>query len=329
MVATMLLLGSIALAPGSRLQAQQSHLVVITGISGGPEYAQRFKEWSEKMIAGAERLGVAPGNIVWLSEEPPASAPYAVGPSRKEDVTRVLTELAGKAAPDDIVMVVLIGHGSALGGEARFNLPGPDLTATDYAHLLDKFPSQRVALVNAASASGDFITALSRKNRIIVTATRSGGEKNETVFGEYFAAAYATDVADADKDGTVSLLEAFDYARREVQRFYESDHRLQTEHAMLDDNGDGQGSREPNPMTGDGALARRFIFVDRSTAKIATADSTLAPLYADVRRLEGEIATLRARKDSLKADAYDAKLEELLVQLAEKNQAIKDREKSH
>src|SRR5581483_9637554 len=99
-----------------------------------------------------------------------------------------LTDLASKAAPDDIVMVVLIGHGSAQGTEARFNLPGPDLTATDYAHLLDKFPSQRVALVNAASASGDFIAALSKKNRIIVTATRSGGEKNETVFGEYFAA---------------------------------------------------------------------------------------------------------------------------------------------
>src|SRR5437764_1298218 len=94
-------------------------------------------------------------------------------------------------------------------------LPKPAAEAQQ-SHLVDKFPSQRVALVNAASASGDFIAALSKKNRIIVTATRSGGEKNETVFGEYFAAAYAGDVADADKDGTVSLLEAFEYARREV-----------------------------------------------------------------------------------------------------------------
>jgi hypothetical protein len=307
------------------LPAQQSHLVVISGISGGPEYAERFNEWAGKIITGAERLGVAPANIIWLSEEPAASAPYAVGASKKEEVSRVLGELAAKAAPDDIVLLVLIGHGSAQGSEARFNLPGPDLTATDYARLLDKFPSQRVAVVNAASASGDFIGPLSKKNRIIITATRSGGEKNETVFGEYFAAAYASDVADADKDGTVSLLEAFEYARREVQRFYETEHRIQTEHAMLDDNGDGQGSREPNPLTGDGALARRFVFLDRSAARVASGDSTLAPLYADVRRLEGEIATLRAHKDSLKADAYDAKLEELLVQLAEKNQAIKER----
>jgi hypothetical protein len=182
--------------------------------------------------------------------------------------------------------------------------------------------------VNAASASGDFVASLSRKNRVILTATRSSGEKNETVFAGYFVAAFAAEGGDADKDGKVSLLEAFEYARREVARFYETEHRIQTEHALLDDNGDGEGSREPNPAAGDGALARRFVLsgsVDRRMA--GSADSTLAPLFADVRQLEESVATLRARKDSIKTEVYEAQLEDLLVRLAEKNQAIREREK--
>jgi hypothetical protein len=170
---------------------------------------------------------------------------------------------------------------------------------------------------------------LSKKNRTIVTATRSGGEKNETVFADYFVRAYAAEGADTDKDGRVSVLEAFDYARREVARFYEGEHRIQTEHALLDDNGDGTGSREPNGAAGDGAVARRFVLVGGSAGRRVgdPADSALAPLYADARHLEEEIAALRAGKDSLKTDVYEARLEELLVKLAEKSQAIRDREK--
>jgi hypothetical protein len=155
--------------------------------------------------------------------------------------------------------VLLIGHGSAQGGEARFNLPGPDLTAADFGQLLARFSTQRVALVNAASASGDFVVALSAPNRTIITATRGASEKNETVFGGYFVKAFAGEVADTDKDGQVSLLEAFSYARREVERFYQSENRLQTEHALLDDNGDGEGSRDPDASATDGANARRFL----------------------------------------------------------------------
>jgi hypothetical protein len=315
---------------GAPLHAQQSHLVIISGISGGPEYAERFRGWVTQLIDAAEhRFSVPPANIVYLSEDPPKDVAYGVGPSTKEQIERTLGDLATKAAPDDVILVLLIGHGSAQGGEARFNIPGPDLTAKDYARLLDAFRSQRVALVNAASASGDFVAALSKKNRVIVTATRSGGEKNETVFGGYFVQAYAADGADSDKDGKVSLLEAFEYARREVARFYESEHRLQTEHALIDDNGDGQGSREPNLAAGDGSLARRFVLVGGSAGgRVAGGnDSTLAPLYAEVRKLEEQVATLRAKKDSMPADAYDQQLEQLLVKLAEQNQAIREKEK--
>ncbi|MBI4499765.1 MAG: hypothetical protein HY700_01265 [Gemmatimonadetes bacterium] len=320
---------SLTFLPGAPLQGQQSHLVIISGISGGPEYAERFRGWSTQLIDAAEhRLSIPAANIVYLSEDPPKGVPYATAASTKPEIERTLGDLAGKAAADDVVLVVLIGHGSTQGSEARFNIPGPDLTARDYARLLDRFPSQRVALVNAASASGEFVAALSKNNRAIVTATRSGGEKNETVFGGYFAQAFASDGADTDKDGKVSLLEAFEFARREVARFYESEHRLQTEHALIDDNGDGQGSREPDLASGDGALAKRFVLIGGSAGRrVASSDSILAPLYADVRKLEEQVATLRAKKDTMKPDVYDDQLEKLLVRLAETNQEIRQREK--
>jgi hypothetical protein len=310
------------------LRAQQSHVVIVSGIAGSPEHAERFRDWAGKMIAGVERMGVAPGQIVYLSDEPAGDTPYGIGPATRAGVEKTLGDLAAKAAPDDVILVLLIGHGSAQNGEARFNLTGPDITAKDLGRLLDKFPSQRVGVVNAASASGEFVAALSKKNRAIVTATRSGGEKNETVFAQYFVAAYGGEAADADKDGRVTLLEAFEYARKEVARFYESEHRIQTEHALLDDNGDGEGSREPNPAGGDGAVARRFV-VGASTGRVAQAgDSSLAPLYAEARKIEEDIATLRGKKESLKAEDYESRLEELLVKLAEKNAEIRGKEKA-
>jgi hypothetical protein len=318
-----------ALLGPTPLPAQETHVVIVSGIPGSPEHAERFREWSRKMIAGVERLGVAPEQIVYLSDEPAGDTPYAVGPATRAGIEKTLGDLAAKSAPDDVVLVVLIGHGSAQNGEARFNLSGPDMTAKELGRLLDKFPSQRVGVVNAASASGEFVAALSKKNRTIVTATRSGSEKNETVFAQYFVAAYAGDGADADKDGRITLLEAFEYARKEVTRFYESEHRIQTEHALIDDNGDREGSREPNPAAGDGAVARRFVIGASAAGRAAqTGDSTLAPLYAEARKIEEEIATLRGRKESLKADEYENRLEDLLVKLAEKNAEIRSKEKA-
>src|SRR5690606_33560037 len=129
------------------------------------------------------------------------------------------------------VLLVLIGHGSADGEGARINLSGPDLTAADLAGVLERFPTQAVVVANTASASGDFQEALAGRNRAVITATKSGLEGNAAVFGRFFTEAFAGEGADADKDGRTSVLEAFEYAQREVERFYESDGRLQTEHA--------------------------------------------------------------------------------------------------
>ena len=186
-----------------------------------------------------------------------------------------------------------------------------------------------LALVNCASASGPFINDLSGPNRVIVTATKSDMERNQTRFANYFVQAYAGDVADADKDGRVSVLEAFDYARREVVRAYESENHLLTEHAQLDDNGDHKGTATPDAKSEEGALARRVFLGGRAgsvaaAARGASNDPRVAALEREKDSIETRIDSLRRRKASMDSTAYEKALEDLLVQLAEKNKAIRD-----
>jgi hypothetical protein len=184
-------------------------------------------------------------------------------------------------------------------------------------------------VVNAASASGEWVKALSGRNRVVITATRSGSEANATVFPRFFVDALAGTGADTDKDGRVSLLEAYDYARREVARAYESDNRLLTEHAQLDDDGDGKGTSEAgvrvasgaNAGGSDGALARRiFLSAGAATSTVAAGDARLV-----TRRdsLQNAVEALRARKETMPAAAYDAELERLLVALATTNAQLR------
>jgi len=309
-----------ALVTAAPARGQQSHVVVISGLSGTPEHAERFEAWAQTFLeAAGTRWGVAPANQAWLAEDPARRPGRITGRSTREEIERTLAAVAARARPDDLVLILFLGHGSAQGGEARINLPGPDLTAGELSRLLAGLPTQRVALVNTASASGDFVPPLSGANRTIITATRSAGEKNETIFGQYFVQAFAGDDADTDKDGQVSLLEAFVFARREVERFYQSENRLQTEHALLDDNGDGEGSRDPDPSGGDGANARRFLLAGARADQRADGqcgNPAAAPLCEQRRLLEEEVAGHRTRRGSMDSTAYQAELERLLVELA-------------
>jgi len=305
--------------------AQQTHVLVVTGLGGEPRLSEAFHEWAVSFVDAAERrFGVPRANIVFLAERPDRDPNRITARSTREELERAFAEIARRAGPRDDIFVLLIGHGSAQPGPARVNLPGADPVAEDYARMLAPFTTQRVAFIVAASASGGFVPALSGPNRVIVTATRSELERNETVFGRYFVQAYAEDVADVDKDGRVSVLEAFEYATRETARFYESQNRLRTEHALLDDNGDGKGSQEPDPRAGDGALARAFFLGGRPAAVVADdASPELRALYEKKARLEAEIEALRQRKGSMDPERYEAELERLVLELAETNQAIR------
>ena len=233
-------------------------------------------------------------------------------------------EIGAAMTRDDELVVLLAGHGTFRGGQARFNIPGPDLSPADMDDLLDGLGQRRITFVNTATASGAFVEALSAPGRTIITATRSGREQNMTRFGLHFVDAFADEGADIDKDERVSMLEAFGYASSEVEREYEGDNQLLTEHAMLDDNGDGEGSRELDELDGDGALAR-VVFL-RSIGGAGGGEAVSPELRALVREkaeIEGRIADLRRVKAQLPLKRYEDELEGLLVELALKNREIR------
>ena len=306
---------------------QNTHVLVINGLGGDAEFRERFTEWGGTLVAAAgEKFGIPSSNIIYLGEDPTAD-PRLQDRSTRENVDRAFTDLASNSQPDDHVFVVLIGHGSYTDGESRFNLPGPDLTAQDFGLHLDRLSDRRVVFVNLASASGEFVKALSGAGRTIVTATRTGRERNQTIFGGYFIDAFDGDTADLDKDGRVSVWEAFEFARTEVVREFETSNRIATEHAVLDDNGDGEGSGELVDAI-DGAFARTmFLAPDPSMAAArATDDPVLKGLYEQKADLERRIAELRELSGQIDQDRYDGDLEELLVELALANRSIQRRE---
>ena len=302
----------------------QTYLVVVTGLSGEPAYAKAFHEWATTLTGAAEaRLGVPRANVYTLAET--ADAATQTERATKPNLERVLRDVVAKAESNAVVWVILIGHGSADNGPARFNLPGPDVAATEFAGWLTAFTTQRLVVINAASASSDWIPALSGARRVVMTATRSPAESYATEFPRFLAAAFADDGADTDKDGRLSALEVFDYARRQTAGLYETAHRLATEHALLDDNGDGKGSETPSATQGDGSAAALVYLNPPRTVAGAPTDSALRGLYATRDSLQQLIADLRARKGMTDSTAYRAELDRLLLDLARAGQAIRAR----
>ena len=299
------------------------HLLVITGLGGDPAYSEKFMELGSALVATAGgKLGLPADHIIYLGEDPEAD-PLIQDRSTRENVGKAFTGLVSSSQPGDHIFVVLIGHGSYTNGESRFNLPGPDLTAEDFDLYLDQLSDRPVAFANLSSASGEFVKTLSGDGRTIITATRSGRERNETIFGGYFVEAFTGEEADLDKNGRVSVWEAFEFAHIEVTREYEMTNRIATEHALLDDNGDGEGSTDMMDAA-DGALARTmFLAPDPNLAAVlATDDEELKSLLEQKADVERRLDELRALKDQIDPDRYDDELETLLVELALTNREI-------
>lgn len=314
----------LSLASPRAAEAKESYLVIITGLGGEDSYRERFHEWSLLMRQAAiERFGIDEKRIFYLSEKPEQAPELIQGESTKENILKLFAELRGLVQSGDQLFILLIGHGSYRSEESRFMMPGPDLTAVDFEILLQPFTEQQIVFVNASSASGNFVSALSAPNRIIVTATKTGFERNETQFGKHFVEAYAADGADTDKNNRVSVLEAFNYARLQVDQFYQTENRLKTEHALLDDNGDGEGELEPGPTSdgSDGALAGGAFLLGGASETLSAdqleSNPELAGLVVKQRELEGRVETLRQQKDSMPEAIYLEELEKLLVELAE------------
>jgi hypothetical protein len=297
------------------------YAVIISGISGEEAYADRFAKWTADLrnsLIG--KLGFAEDHVTVLSEKPSGNELQCSA----EAVRETFAKLRNATKTDSQVFIFFIGHGGFDGKVAKFFLHGPDLTASDYAQLINNLPARNRVIVNMASASGEFIKPLSGAGNIVITATRSGQEQNATHFAEYFITALGNPEADADKNSRVSVLEAFTYATKLTNSFYEQKGRLITEHALLDDNGDGAG--HPKDEAGDGALAKTTYF-DSLPQQQAGGNAELAKLFAERLRLEGEIEQLKIRKAQMKEEEYEDALEKLLIELAKVSQGIKAKQK--
>jgi hypothetical protein len=302
--------------PSQNAADPNRYVVIISGASGEAAYAKQFQQWTSSLHSAlTERFGFPKNRVQLLTEKATETSAAATA----DEVKKLFASLRTELNADSVLFVFLIGHGS-FDKEAKFNLVGPDLSANEYNNLIAALPAQRVVIFNMASASGEFIKPLAAKGRVIVTATRSGQENNAARFMEYFLAALKAGDADADQDGHISVLEAFNYANRLTAEFYTRAGRLATEHALLEDNGDGVG--HPKMEGGDGFLARA-TYLDSLTVAQAAAGANVAKLMRERTRLEGEIAELIARKSNMVEADYEKELERLFVELAKVNRAIK------
>lgn len=323
-----LALAALVAAPHAAVGQGRTHAVIVAGLGGEPQYQESFQAQASKIYSAlVERHGLPAENVTWLGERVEADPDRITLRSTRANVLQVLGEIAQRAQPMDRIFLVLIGHGTASGDEAQLNLPGPDLTPTDLQLGLGAFPTQTLALVHTGTASGGWIAPLSGPNRILIAATRTERQLNATEFGQFFADAISGEGADLDHDGRVSLLEAFDYTRQEVERHYEAENELLTENAVLDDDGDGNASHTAGLDGPDGPLAATFQLGGVSgTAAQVPDDPELARLYEERNDIQGRIAELRGRRDTMGEEEYLDAMEPLLVELALKNREIRERE---
>ena len=225
-----------------------TYYVTVAGLGGEPDYEQRF-------TAAANDL-----DKIFKASSLTAHVYTLTGPQATAVQLRTtIGTIAQAAKPDDDFVLILIGHGTFDGSEYKFNLPGPDLTAAEMATLCDRVPARRQLVVDTSSASGGAVQAFERTGRAVIAATKSGTEKNATVFARYWVQALQDPAADTDKNDSVSALEAFTYATKKTAAFYEAQKRLATEHAVFDDTGHGEAGREMG--NGRGAMMATFTLI--------------------------------------------------------------------
>lgn len=301
----------------------KAFLLIVVGLAGDPEHGKLFHRWGASLAESSAKVGLTPDRLVYLVDQKDEDDKLATGRSTREEIQKAIDGFAKAASPEDAVYVVLIGHGSFDGRSARFNLPGPDMNAGDFNALLKRLPTRQVVFVNTSSSSGPFVETLSAPGRTIITATRSGAEQFATLFGGFFVDAFTSPDADQDKNQRVTMLEAFRFAKAGVARAYEQEGLLLIEHALLDDNGDRDGSQDPTPTGADGKVAATLALGSVADAAPLPDDPKLRALYLERRDLERRVESLRLLKDGMPPAKYTAELEKLVTDLALKTREIR------
>jgi len=298
-------------------------LLILVGLAGDPEHGELFHKWGGELADAAGRLGVPADHVVYLVDQQAEGEAHVSGKATVEEIGKTFDRFAKLATPEDAVYVVLIGHGSYDGKTAKFNLPGPDISAADFNAQFRKLPTKQIVFVDTTSSSGPFVNDLSAPGRVIIAATRSGAENFSTLFGGYFVDALTGEEADADKNRRVTMLEAFQFAKAAVQRAYEKEGLLSTEHAVLDDNGDRAGSTDPSTNGPDGKVAALLAIGSAADAAALPTDPKLRALVLEQRDLEHRVESLRLLKESMDPAKYQSELEKLVTDLALKTREIR------
>jgi hypothetical protein len=270
--------------------AAATRVIVIGGLGGDPDFEKRFEDWSARI---AERAATATGSSGGVTR-------LAGSAARLDAIEAALRTAASQLGAGDTFILVLIGHGSFDGNDYRFNIPGPDVTGTQLAAWLDRIPATVPQLVvNATSASGAVAEKWARAHRIVITATRTAGERNATRFGAYWAEALASEEADRDKDGNITAQEAYDFTNRRVEDAYKADAAIATEHARL-------GGNDPG----------RFVVARLGDAAKFGTDGELIALREQQLAVEERLDAVRAQKAQMPEDQYYTQLEPVLVDMA-------------
>lgn len=266
-----------------------TYTIVIAGLGGEPAYEQKFREHAATVATAAEQAAGSKANVIMLTGDAAKAA----------NIRREIKSLAGRMKQEDAAVVVLIGHGSHDGETYRFNLPGPDLTDGELAQLFDALPARDQLIVNATSASGAVIERWGKPRRVVITATKSGGERTATRFAQYWAQAVASEAADTNKDQIVTAAEAYAFATRQVEAAFKAETLMATEHARMQ--GDDAG---------------RFTLARLGNAALMPDNPEVAALLSQRGLIEQDLNRVKERKDTLPDNQYYDALEEVLVRLA-------------
>jgi hypothetical protein len=281
----------------------ETFYVIVAGLGGEPDFEQRFTTAANDL----DRIFKSAGATARVYTLVGAQATAA----RLRDTIKTIES---EATADDDFALILIGHGSFDGVEYKFNLPGPDVTATEIAALCDRVASRRQLIVDTTSASGGAMQVLEKPGRAVIAATKSGTEKNATVFARYWVDALQDVSADIDKSDSVSAMEAFLYATEKTAAFYDAEKRLATEHAVFNDVGHGQPVREPG--SGQGVLLSNFTLLRLDPRQLAANDPAKRALLDKKEELERKIDILKYRKAAMDPADYKKQLTDALVELS-------------
>lgn len=299
------MLAALLLAAAMPRAHADSYFLTVAGLGGEPDYEQRFRAMAsdlDRILKAADTTN----HVTTLSGDAATRA----------HMTEALQSIADQAGADDQFVLILIGHGSYDGRQYKFNLVGPDISAPALAQLCNRIAARQQLIVNTTSSSGASVAALTHAGRAVIAATKSGTEKNATVFSRYWVDALRDSTADTDKNAAISALEAFQYATARTAQFYESQKRLATEHAIFTDSGSAVAIRTASLASGAGRSLSSFVLVRLGTSGLAAADPAKRGLLTRKEQLESQIDALKYQRAAMSPDDYKQQMEQALVGLA-------------